>query len=108
MNFEMLFGRSSPIHTLSECEDSPSFEGRLSLFGFNADKIFLLRKLDLVSSTYHRHLFNNDEIVFLEEMNRKLDIPRVYFLTGKNDEDVMEKFISLGYYEEIPQHCYTS
>ena len=102
-----LFSKNSPIHVLSECEKNLSLLDRLRLFGFNDNKMFLLTRLLAVSTGNDRKLFTVDEVEYLNQMNLRLDIPRVYFLTEKNDEDVLKKFILLGYHEEIPSQHYT-
>ena len=115
-----VFSKNSPIHTLSSCEDSSlSLLNRLQLFAcgpvgisclrFACDQksIPLLERLLDVKSTSDKKLFNDDEVEYLKRMNLQLDIPRVYFLTEKNDKNVLEKFILLGYYEEIPKEYYT-
>ena len=102
-----LFYRNSPIHVLSECKNKLSLIDRLQLFGYDVNTISLLNKLLGVKCVSDQLRFTTTEVKRLEEMNLRLDIPRVYFLTEENDMAVMEKFISLGYYEEIPQEHYT-
>ena len=100
-----LFSKNSLIHTLTDCDEDLSLLDRLRLFGFSD---FRLERLLDVESVSDQRLFNTDEINYLERMNLQLDIPRVYFLTEKSDRNVMEKFITLGYYEEISQRYYTA
>src|SRR3989344_1475765 len=102
-----LFSKNSPIHTLSECEENLSLSDRLKLFSFEKDTIVFLDRLLKVKCVSDKKQFTTVETNLLEEMNLRLDIPRVYFLTMDSDEEVMEKFISLGYYEEIPEQFYT-
>src|SRR3989344_4444268 len=104
-----LFSKNSPIHSLTECDENLSLFDRLRLFGFDDRernvKSLLIRLLD-VKSTSDKKLFTVDEVEYLERLNLQLDIPRVYFLTEKRNGSVMEKLISLGYYEEIPLERY--
>src|SRR3990167_7808002 len=115
----ILFSKNSPIHTLSECEGNLSLSDRLRLFAygensclrsgsdFQSERSLLIRLLEVTSVSDRVH-FTDDEIEYLEKMNLQLDIPRVYFLTEKSGRNVVNKFISLGYYEEISQRYYTT
>ena len=104
-----LFSKNSPIHVLDGCkEEKFSLSDRLKLFGYEQSALSLLERLLNVKNVSEQKLFDTDEINYLERMNLQLDIPRVYFLTEKSNGDVMKKFISLGYYEEIPSQHYTA
>src|SRR3989344_4725280 len=104
-NYFSLFGRNSPVLVVNEeCKDEVfSLEKLLSEFGFDFG-ITLFDRLSMVESVLDRDLFSEKEILLLEKMNQKLDIPVVYFLTEKMDKDAITKLIKSGNYSKISKY----